>query len=477
MYDRYRRLRALFESHRLTAAEVDRLLRDLTGSAKDSNRDLPGWMAAHVAAFVLCGLPGSPEQRADLLIKEILSARTRRDVADRYSAPASHGDARRSGSASGPVLEAPNVAFECGWPALVLAFALFYVLVMDVERDDGGSTLREIRGMFIDLADIRSPLEARLRRARLVMTAEMSEFRKRWFPAAEFERRNAHLKRYALERFGGDRRRWAFTDDDVLCVWQASVEQGERPKFKTVAALIVVYTDLLEDDGQAGEIDGAADLSEPVIEARYHEGLRQGRDCDDDSHDHGGEPPDLAAAVDAVPDDPKVLLGVERQMLVGLFGLGIAHRRLPMTILRLTSFGKLQDLLIERVERRRGRFVEALAQGKAEISDYDLQVRRFSDLTDHIKDMAQLAVALRKDDPIEHLLPRRRGFDADRTALRDVFATFDEHLATIVVEMRQLTRACHRLHRRTPLMDRFTADEASFLRAFRTIYGNKGDIL
>ncbi|MCJ2046678.1 hypothetical protein MKK58_19360 [Methylobacterium sp. J-078] len=461
-------LAAVCEGRDLSREDRAWLARVVTGAVRP-NRDKPLWDLAHALA-ALARLTAAGEAR------DLVSLALDPGLARPAGLAARLGEGRVQGAAAdarGLVLTV-GAGWRTTWAGLARLLALAEFLL--TAEDLGQFAL--VSGWFGDLAAAPDGEAAAFLGKRLAR--HLAAYRNDHLPLAPLERRFRAL-------LGHLRGRTDFGDDDILAVWCAEMEQGERVGFRTVAEHFVTF------EAAAclrGGLDGLAAAESLDAHAGWEERL------DASLADLvAGEPAealvDLLAGLADGPkslNGPKILTGAERDDLADLLRLEPFHRSRPLTTLRATSFGRVQSGLANRLRRGGGGPEIAERVACAEAETYPALAERVGALAAHLDRMLRIAAALRVPADADGLGPevraalaaalsdirrvRRAGFD-DPDRLAAGFAQADTALLRLAEEVGRLQRAVAALDRQRPLAPAFAADRDVFARTFARAYASE----
>jgi hypothetical protein len=271
-----------------------------------------------------------------------------------------------------------------------------------------------------------------------------------------------------------------FDDADILAYWRHEIDDGARPLFRTVAEHFLTYALAASSLNELRSLSGAASL-----EAIENWADRLDAMLGDVAA--GDVAPALAQRLAAIAETPKILTGSERDDLIDIVFLEPFHRTRPLTVLRATSFGRVQSGIANHLRRGGGGASIADRVDCAEAATYADILARANTLSAHLRRMIRIAAALRlstqafENPEIAALLQaaesdikkvRRAGFD-DREALARAFAEVDDALIAVADEVDRFSTASAAVDRKTSLSESFMQDRGFFSEALKEAYIEK----
>lgn len=452
------------DGRNLVRSDASWLARAVVGAIRP-NRDKPLWDLAHL--LVVLAHAGDVKRVIDLVLDPRLS---RADALREQLAKTLPADVVDEQGVTLATIARP---WRMSWAGAARRLSLGeFLLTME-----NLGAFQEIASWIAEAA--REPVDVDLLVKRL--TRRINQYRQAHVPLAPIEKRFRAILVFLAQGDRGVRGVREFDDADILAYWRHEIDDGARPLFRTVAEHFLTYAMAASSLNELRSLSGAASL----------EAIENWADRLDamlgDVAAGGDVALALAQRLAAIAETPKILTGSERDDLIDIVFLEPFHRTRPLTVLRATSFGRVQSGIANHLRRGGGGASIAERVDCAEAAAYADILARADALSAHLRRMIRIAAALRFskqafDNPeIVALLQvaesdikkvRRAGFD-DREALARAFAEVDDTLIAVADEVDRFSTASAAVDRKKSLSESFAQDRVFFSEALKEAYIEK----
>jgi hypothetical protein len=481
-------IREICEGRGFTAAQYDLLCRNVAGAPhpnhRNRNPDFHLWVLAHIlAAAVLCSRRRKTFNAYDCAIEILVTEKAAewRQVLARNCG--GHGGVRLTGE--GLVIDTGVLtpkAFKARWRTIEDALASGHFMVMNHDR-----------GLRIDEAVAAlhgNPDPAAGARAAVsILSRQMRQWREERL-LRDYRREFAAVTAFLTRR---GRTGLTFDDDDIVAFWSEHIDRlSQRPqRGEDKRPMFATAVKLFRDIERYGTATAAArkactPVNLDAVDAWMN--LESGEGWND-AADELQEDRRLFAGLAKLPAVPKMLKGTERKLVRCLVVLWPFHKRRPLTILRLLSFGMVQSGIGNRLRRGGGGADVAARVACEDAMSYDQIAARFNGLAAHFQSLIRIAAALRYGDAapgedvdpalaeklqqhagiiqegnadLERMRIRRAGFGQPRETLAAIFAEHHGMLSELGQVVQDFAKEVERLAKREALSDRFGKDMPVF---------------
>jgi hypothetical protein len=383
------------------------------------------------------------------------------------------------------------------WPRVKRNMGLADFLFMSPQIDAAiGSGAESLRNALDVLFSGEGDLVSLSKRAVQAPARYMRGWRKKYLPLQAFADLIRHREAF-LAGAGRTRSGRSLAHDDVLSLWFHVIDAGETWSYgrfieKLAALLREERTDtdrraflapVSIDDMVTGE---PSDDPEEMIIAwldRDTSALQDNDEAGDIPEQDDGSNEDEAfierslAALNALPQMPKVLTKEERRGAAQVLSIiPLAHEQ-PVTLLRSLSVTPWENRLVEASRR-------SLPDEKADAFDYPARIGELTLLDRQLAELILMAVHLERGGSSAEgarLLKKwrhdRSSFRMEDAELAQTFARMGQDLRIVAGSLKRILAQLGKLAREADLQTQGVQDEASFAKAFSKRYGKQTETL
>lgn len=496
--DRVAEIAEIIRNRKLPAGDAEKVILAIVGGGGE-NVDQPLWDLAQIL-FCLGHLTKQPrmgprDAATACLLDEtgMLTAPLRRGTKTVEIPPF-----RITGGAEGVAVHSPEGERSFAWSRVKRAMAIGDFLFNSPFTDPGAGTGVDSLRISLDTLFLEnSSLTDLSKRAVQAPARYMRAWRKKYLPLQAFADLIRIRETYLSER-NRTREGRGLDAEDIFDVWRLALARGETWSFaryvEKLAALIreertdadrrAFLQPVAIDTMTTGE---PSDNPEEAIIAwldREEDAPAATNDNVEELQDPSGDPDAPAfgertlAALNALPEIPKVLTKEERRQAAGIFALTPLCHEQPLTLLRAVRSAVWENRLIE--ASRRG-----TVDGKGGEFDYPGEVHGVKALDQRFGELILMALHLASGPPggaaeeggrlLKKWRHDRSSFRMEDAKLAQSFTMMGHDLRTTAQAMRRVLQQLGRFAATGDLATLSAADEARFGEVFAERYKRQAD--